>query len=474
MARVRREHNPRGGAEWEYLAANVEAQGRRLRRPRRDLDQGRSNGVEVGFVGAVTEDLPALVSPGGIAEIEVTDIVDGDQRRGRRPQGRAAPTSSSCWSTRVRPTPTAPTMDDDPTSDFGNIVTGRQRRRRRDRLRPHPPGLQLLASRCAGWATARAVTERPVVSAGQYGTNLNQLVFTVDPTTGDAAGQDAGRSVAAPAGQSRQLPVRPGDGPGDRRRPRSTRPTVLGAGALGQIDGPFNRAQAAPTAPPRTVAASRPWATWSPRSSAGPPADAGVRQARDRVHEPGRPARRHDRRRHRRLPAHADLPSGRQRPAVRQHAGEHGPDRRADRGRARAAVAAHGRRVPSRPFLRLGVVGGLHLHLRPRRPAGSPAGTKGEVTGMWLDGEPIRPGDDVLGDGQLVPVDRWRQLPGASPTGRSKRDTGKVDLRGDGRLHGRVRQPGRGRRPLPVDYASVRSGSPSRPVRRRRTSPATR
>ena len=31
----------------------------------------------------------------------------------------------------------------------------------------------------------RAVTERPVVSAGQYGENLNQLVFTVDNATGD-------------------------------------------------------------------------------------------------------------------------------------------------------------------------------------------------------------------------------------------------------------------------------------------------
>ena len=34
------------------------------------------DGVEVGFVGAVTEDLPSLVSPAGIADIEVTDIVD--------------------------------------------------------------------------------------------------------------------------------------------------------------------------------------------------------------------------------------------------------------------------------------------------------------------------------------------------------------------------------------------------------------
>ena len=33
------------------------------------------SGVKVGFVGAVTEHLPELVSPAGIADIQVTDIV---------------------------------------------------------------------------------------------------------------------------------------------------------------------------------------------------------------------------------------------------------------------------------------------------------------------------------------------------------------------------------------------------------------
>ena len=36
----------------------------------------------------------------------------------------------------------------------------------------------------------RAVTTRPVVSAGQYGMNLNQLEFTVDTTTGDVEAVD--------------------------------------------------------------------------------------------------------------------------------------------------------------------------------------------------------------------------------------------------------------------------------------------
>ncbi len=56
-----------------------------------------------------------------------------------------------------------------------------------------------------------------------------------------------------------------------------------------------------------------------------------------------------------------------------------------------------------------------------------------------------RDGRDVLGDGQLVPATGGDNFP-AFNAGTQKRDTGKVDLRGDGRLHGRVRQPRRGRR----------------------------
>ena len=74
------------------------------------------NGVKVGFVGAVTEHLPELVSPAGIADIEVTDIVEAvneeadelkaDGRRHRRParaRGRGAPLRTP-WTTTRRPT----------------------------------------------------------------------------------------------------------------------------------------------------------------------------------------------------------------------------------------------------------------------------------------------------------------------------------------------------------------------------------
>ena len=83
-----------------------------------------------------------------------------------------------------------------------------------------------------------------MVSAGQYGTNLNQLVFTVDTATGRGAGQDARRCSTLKTGHDGQLPVRPataeivddGGGRGERAR----RPVRSARSA-----GPFNRAKLA-------------------------------------------------------------------------------------------------------------------------------------------------------------------------------------------------------------------------------------
>ena len=64
----------------------------------------------------------------------------------------------------------------------------------------------------------RQVTKRPVVSAGQYGAALNQIVFDVDPGTGEVLAKR--QAVLQAEGRQRrsvQLPGRRGH-PGDRRR----------------------------------------------------------------------------------------------------------------------------------------------------------------------------------------------------------------------------------------------------------------
>ena len=91
--------------------------------PSPHLDQGRSDGVQVGFVGAVTEHLPELVSPGGIAEIEVTDIVDATNDAADDLKADGADVVVLLVHEGAPNTDCA-TMDDDPTSDFGSIITG--------------------------------------------------------------------------------------------------------------------------------------------------------------------------------------------------------------------------------------------------------------------------------------------------------------------------------------------------------------
>ena len=67
--------NPFGGADWQYLGANVHnsTPGSEQLAPTWVKDFG---GVQVGFIGAVTEDLPSLVSPAGMQGVTVTSIVD--------------------------------------------------------------------------------------------------------------------------------------------------------------------------------------------------------------------------------------------------------------------------------------------------------------------------------------------------------------------------------------------------------------
>ena len=180
MAPYDAETNPYGGAEWEYLAANVKMKD--TGNPALDPTYVKSvDGVEVGFVGAVTEHLPELVSPGGISEIQVTDIVSAVNTEADKLKAEGVDLVVMLVHEGA-PSTTCETMDDDPASDFGSIVTGVNAN-----VDAIVSGHTHLAYDCkfpvAEWA-GRAVTERPVVSAGQYGMNLNQLTFTVDPDTG--------------------------------------------------------------------------------------------------------------------------------------------------------------------------------------------------------------------------------------------------------------------------------------------------
>ena len=260
--------NPQGGANWEYIAANVKLQGRRLARPRRRLDQGPSDGVEVGFVGAVTEHLPVA----GLARRHRRHRGDRHRRRGqrRRPttlEGRRAPTSSSCWSTRARQhglaamrrRPDAPRSAGSSTASTPTST----------RSSPATPTWRTTApSRCPAWAGTVPVTSAPwSLPASTARTSTSSSSRSTRHRRGP--GQDPGRPQ--PEGRQR----RPGNYTADAGRPRrsstppSPRPTSSVLVRWARSVRPFNRAKFA-GGTRRTAVASRPWATWSLRSSAGP------------------------------------------------------------------------------------------------------------------------------------------------------------------------------------------------------------
>ncbi|WP_338371971.1 hypothetical protein, partial [Enterococcus faecium] len=133
------------------------------------------DGVRVGFVGAVTEDLDSLVSPEGIKDLEVRSIVDSvnavadDLRDGDESNGEADVVillvHEGASSTAVsRITPDAP---------LGAIVYGVD------------GAVDAIVSAHPHLAYTHVIDGRPVVSAGQYGENLGLMNIKVDPKTKD-------------------------------------------------------------------------------------------------------------------------------------------------------------------------------------------------------------------------------------------------------------------------------------------------
>ena len=165
-------------ANWDYLAANLYEKGTQT--PAfQEYSLEQYGDVTVGFVGAVTNELPSLVSPAGIATLDVGDVVpavnrvadqlsDGDPANGEADvvvllvhEGAAAPTLAAA-------------TDD---SRFGQIVTGAD------------ANVDAIISGHTHLAydfdipIAGTDRTRPVFSSGQYGERYGHLAVSVDPAT---------------------------------------------------------------------------------------------------------------------------------------------------------------------------------------------------------------------------------------------------------------------------------------------------
>ncbi|HEY0167975.1 MAG TPA: ExeM/NucH family extracellular endonuclease [Jatrophihabitans sp.] len=235
MAPYNAETNPYGGAAWEYLGANVRhADDHSAALPETWIQD--FGGVQVGFVGAVTDHLNELVSPAGIAGLEIESPVVAANRHAN--ELKAAGAEIVVLLVHEGAESTALSAATDPATDFGKIVTGVN-----DNVDAIVSGHTHLAYNHSvtvpGWVSAgREVTTRPVVSAGQYGYNLNQLLFTVDSGTGEVTGL---QQNILPLVKS---PAYPTDAPTKAIVDKAVADAaVLGAQPLGEITGPFNRAK---------------------------------------------------------------------------------------------------------------------------------------------------------------------------------------------------------------------------------------
>jgi 5'-nucleotidase len=414
--------NPYGGAEWKYIGANVKLKdsGNPALDPTWVKDFG---GVQVGFVGAVTEHLDELVSPAGIANIDVTDIATAVNQEADKLKAdgvdivvllvhEGAPTSS-CDSV---------TGD----NDFGKIVNGVNQN-----VDAIVSGHTHLTYNCMvpvqQWVDAgRAVTERPVVSAGQYGYNLDQLLFTTDAdgtvTKVESNTIALTKQVPDPSDATKKIWVAnypTVQAVTDIVKKAVADAAVLGAEPLGQIAGPFNRAKLANgTSENRggestlgnLVAEAQRWATESDTAGGAQIAfmnPGGLRADMLGSNADGYPAT-----------------LTYQQAATVQPFANTLVNMRLTGAQIKTVLEQQWQPDgSSRPFLRLGISKGFTYTYDPNAKAGS------HITGMWLDGTPIDSTAtySVTANSFLAAGgDNFFELAeGANP-----KDTGQTDLQG--------------------------------------------
>ncbi|MBQ3357430.1 MAG: ExeM/NucH family extracellular endonuclease [Microbacterium sp.] len=218
-------------ADWEYIASNVfvTETGEPALAPAwvKELD-----GVKVGFIGAVTEDLDSLVSPEGIADLEVRSIADSvnavadDLRDGDESNGEADViillVHEGAESTDVAAVT--------PDSPLGEIVYGVD------------ADVDAIVSAHTHLAYNHVIDGRPVVSAGQYGENLGLMNIQVDPTTKDLISITNEIKPLTANGQ----PLYPAvPEVAEIVAKAKAEADVLGAVEVGQITADFNRARQA-------------------------------------------------------------------------------------------------------------------------------------------------------------------------------------------------------------------------------------
>ncbi|CAM3243632.1 bifunctional UDP-sugar hydrolase/5'-nucleotidase [Nocardioides dubius] len=240
MAPYDADTNPFGGAEWEYIGANVKKKADGTQADGLEpswvqtFGAGTAEEVQVGFIGAVTEHLDELVAPDGIADIEATDIVSAVNTEADALTADGV--DIVVLLVHEGAATTAIESAQDPASDFGKIVNGVD------------TDVDAIISGHTHLAYNHTIGGRPVVSAGQYGYNLNQLQFSYDTATDDLVGVTSTllplttKVPGVPPAPDTYPPNYPVDEPTkaivDAAKASAD---VKGAVEIGDIAGPFRR-----------------------------------------------------------------------------------------------------------------------------------------------------------------------------------------------------------------------------------------
>lgn len=220
-------------AEWEYIAANVFIKGTEDTALAESWTTTLPNGVTMGFVGAVTEDLPSLVSPAGIADLEVRDIVTSvNAAADRLVDGSAGNGEADIVVLLIHEG--AATTDiasaTDPQSAFGQIVLGVD------------DDVDAIVSGHTHLPYNHVIDGRPVISSGQYGERFSNMTITYDPVTEDLAMSNTIYSMTTTT--NGVLSYNYADEPVIAAMVAEDKATadVLGSVELGDITADFNRA----------------------------------------------------------------------------------------------------------------------------------------------------------------------------------------------------------------------------------------
>lgn len=207
-----------GEADFPYLGANVLKDGTPALDASETLTVG---GVKVAVIGAVTEETPSLVSPGGMMGVTFTDPVDAVNAEAARLNALPADEKPDVIVATYHDgagagTPEGATLEQEIAAGgaFGKIVTSTD------------ASVDAIFTghthKFYSWdAPAPGGGTRPIIQTGNYGENIGKITLTVDPDT-DAVSAHTATNVARLLAPGTPNPRTPVATPEDLARPRVT------------------------------------------------------------------------------------------------------------------------------------------------------------------------------------------------------------------------------------------------------------